>query len=80
MQRVMCSLRRKILSGHWASASTSDIDMSSYNALDDMDLRFLDAYNSIRSELPVRILEGLRAHSGGLAGVRVRRSVGCLRA
>lgn len=34
----------------------------------------------IRSELPVRILEGLRAHSGGLAGVHVRRSVGCLRA
>ncbi|KAJ6186172.1 hypothetical protein N7519_007473 [Penicillium mononematosum] len=34
-----------LLSGHWASASTSDIDMSSYNALDDMDLRFLDAYN-----------------------------------
>ncbi|KAJ5236994.1 hypothetical protein N7489_007085 [Penicillium chrysogenum] len=35
-----------LLSGHWASASTSDIDMSSYNALDDMDLRFLDAYNT----------------------------------
>ncbi|OQE26113.1 hypothetical protein PENFLA_c007G00928 [Penicillium flavigenum] len=34
-----------LLSGHWASASTNDIDMSSYNALDDMDLRFLDAYN-----------------------------------
>ncbi|KAJ5211093.1 hypothetical protein N7472_001232 [Penicillium cf. griseofulvum] len=35
-----------LLSGHWVSTSTNSIDMNTYNELDDMDLRFLDAYNN----------------------------------
>ncbi|RSM14378.1 hypothetical protein CEP52_001496 [Fusarium oligoseptatum] len=34
-----------LLSGQWSSAPTNDMDTSTYNGLDDMDLQFLDSYN-----------------------------------
>ncbi|KAF4466336.1 zinc finger protein [Fusarium albosuccineum] len=35
-----------LLSGQWASTGTDAPDMRTYNELDDMDLQFLDAYNT----------------------------------
>ncbi|GKU07071.1 transcription factor [Fusarium langsethiae] len=35
-----------LLSGGWASTNTNDVEMFSYNELDDIDLRFLDSYNT----------------------------------
>ncbi|KAF5002121.1 hypothetical protein FGRMN_604 [Fusarium graminum] len=35
-----------LLSGAWASTNTNDAEMFSYNELDDIDLRFLDSYNT----------------------------------
>ncbi|KAF4962172.1 hypothetical protein FSARC_9746 [Fusarium sarcochroum] len=35
-----------LLSGGWTSTNTNDISMYTYNELDDIDLRFLDAYNT----------------------------------
>ncbi|CAJ0541401.1 Ff.00g080320.m01.CDS01 [Fusarium sp. VM40] len=35
-----------LLSSSWISASTNEVEMFSYNELDDIDLRFLDSYNT----------------------------------
>ncbi|KAJ4012016.1 hypothetical protein NW752_004411 [Fusarium irregulare] len=35
-----------LLSGGWGSTQANDVDMFSYNELDDIDLRFLDSYNT----------------------------------
>ncbi|KAJ4120096.1 hypothetical protein NW768_010379 [Fusarium equiseti] len=35
-----------LLSSGWGSTQTNDVDMFSYNELDDIDLRFLDSYNT----------------------------------
>ncbi|KAM0562301.1 hypothetical protein ACHAPJ_001988 [Fusarium lateritium] len=35
-----------LLSGGWTHTNTNDISMHTYNELDDVDLRFLDAYNT----------------------------------
>ncbi|KAJ4162845.1 hypothetical protein NW754_014263 [Fusarium falciforme] len=34
-----------LLSGQWSSTPTNDMEISTYNGLDDMDLQFLDSYN-----------------------------------
>lgn len=35
-----------LLSGGWANPNANDVDMYTYNELDDIDLRFLDSYNT----------------------------------
>ncbi|KAF4415095.1 hypothetical protein F53441_14666 [Fusarium austroafricanum] len=35
-----------LLSGGWSSTNTNDVNMYTYNELDDIDLRFLDSYNT----------------------------------
>ncbi|KAM0435859.1 hypothetical protein ACHAPT_002750 [Fusarium lateritium] len=34
-----------LLNGQWSTTTTDDLDISTYNGLDDMDLQFLDSYN-----------------------------------